>query len=509
MFDKCAYSISVDANAIMNNSMQTLLSTSPRSSRRALSQKSPLKKVGGRRSVSKVLKSNDVGHRPHVDDPDTIPVDLIDALPKLLRDGARLLSTEHERGVFITSALGVLSGCLPNVLGRHADGDMPLNLFTAVEAPAGSGKGALRYARKLGEKVDLRLRAKSLTEQGDWLQMQTERSSHTSDDSRPPIRSLFLSGNSSERGLLEALYNNKGTGVVLESEAITLAKLFGGVGGNSIDLLLKGFHNEPVSVTRKGEHLHIPTPAFSVVVTGTPETLKAIITGVESGLLSRFAIYSFTAAPEWKSHRPNEQTSERDRFFDDAGERVDSVYEMLDRRTARGVSPLVVRLKDRHWNRIDTAFATELAKLYDAGMNPALEASVKRAAIVAFRIICILTVLRAFERKRRLDRIDELVATDADANTGLTLALIYLKHTLRVASRLGQSHSQSKDHRRAEFYSALSIGEFTTAMAVRAGEELKPVIPLRTVMRYLDGFVASGLLQKARHGIYRKINAPA
>ena len=438
-----------------------------------------------------------------IKDSDAIPYAVIKSLPRLLRDGAMQLDTGHERGVFITTAIGVLSGCLSNVLGRHADGDMPLNLFVAVEAPAGSGKGALRYARKLGHRIDLRLRAKSLLEQGDWFQTQAEKPSPACDDSRPPIRSLFLSGNSSERGLLEALYNNRGTGVVLESEAITLAKLFGGVGGNSIDLLLKGFHNEPVSVTRKGDHLHIPQPAFSVVVTGTPETLKAIITGVESGLLSRFAIYSFTAAPEWKSHRPSEQTSDRDRFFDDAGDRIHSLYEMLDQRAVRGISPLVVRLKDKHWDRIDKAFGGELVNLYSADMNPALEASVKRAAIVAFRITCILTVLRAFDRKRKLSEIEELIATDADANTGLTLALLYLKHTFRVASRLQQTSFQPKDQRRAKFLLSLPH-EFSTGAAVRIGETAQPPIPRRTVMAYLDLFVNQGSIEKVRHGVYRK-----
>jgi Protein of unknown function (DUF3987) len=456
------------------------------------------------------LKSNDLDKMRHndmaskIEDSTAIPYEVIESLPRLLRDGSRLLSTNHESGVFVTTALGVLSGCLPNVLGRHADGDMPLNLFAAVEAPAGSGKGALRYARKLGQGIDRRLRTKSLTEQGDWFQMQADRPSRDSDGSRPPIRSLFLSGNSSERGLLEALYNNKGTGVVLESEAITLAKLFGGVGGNSIDLLLKGFHNEPVSVTRKGDHLHIPQPAFSVVVTGTPETLKMIITGVESGLLSRFAIYSFTAAPEWKSHRPNEQTSDRDRFFDDAGDQIDRLYEMLDQRAVRGAPPLVVRLKDRHWDRIDEAFGAELANLYAAGMNPALEASVKRAAIVAFRITCILTVLRAFERNRKLKAIEELTATDADANTGLTLALLYLKHTLRVASRMSQNSFQPKDQRRARFLTALP-DEFSTGTAVRIGETVQPPIPRRTVMACLDLFVNQDMIEKIRHGVYRKL----
>lgn len=467
--------------------MQTLLSVNSRSTRLALSQGRLLKKAGGRRSrsTSKVV-NNDVEHRSHVDDPDTIPANIIDALPKPLGDGAGLLGTEHERGVFLTSALGVLSGCLPNVLGRHADGDMPLNLFTAVEAPAGSGKGALRYARRLGQLVDDRLR---LTSEGG---------------SAGTRASLYLAGNSSERALIEAVHSNSGTGVIIESEGITLAKLFGSIGGDATDLLLKSFHQEPVTVSRKGLRLHIPSPSLSVVVSGTPETLKGIIAGTESGLLSRFAVYSFTAAPTWKSHRPNRQSSARDSYFDEAAVRIDRLHQQLEERAENGAGALVIRLKDKHWDSIDTAFETELAALWASGANPALEASVKRAAIIAFRITCILTVLRAFERGRRLKEIEELTAIDVDASTGLGLALLYLKHTLRVAARLHLQAFQPRDQRKAGFYSALPAGEFTTGTAVEIGGNMNPAVPLRTVMRYLDAFVADGLLQRKKQGTYEK-----
>jgi hypothetical protein len=41
-------------------------------------------------------------------DHDAIPIEVIGALPALLRDGMKMLNTEHEQGVFLTTALGVL-----------------------------------------------------------------------------------------------------------------------------------------------------------------------------------------------------------------------------------------------------------------------------------------------------------------------------------------------------------------------------------------------------------------
>lgn len=467
--------------------MNPFIGTSTKSAQRAMSQvrqKPAFKAAAG--PIEKRIDSVD----PH-----TIPADLIEQLPALLRDGAAKFESVYERDVFLTASLGVLSNCIQNVVGLHGDGNTALNLNVCICAPAGSGKGSMRYARRLGEVIDNRLHQESLSviqnisESGD-----AEKTSSTV----PPIRSLFLGGNSSERALLESIHANDGRGVLFETEIVTLSKIFGAVGGDASDLILKAFHQEPVTISRKGYRIYIPRPSFSVVVSGTPESLKTIINRIEVGLFSRFAFYSFQAPPEWKSHRPAKRSNDRDEFFDRAGDVINTLYRKLENRTKL----LVVRLTGKQWDKIDNAFQTELELLHDLGMDRSLEASVKRAATIAFRITCILAVLRAYENRRRLQIIDNLIATDADARIGIGLALLYLQHAYRVAVRL--QYQTPKDQRRADFLTALPPGEFTTGEAVQIGETMSPTIPTRTIMRYLDGFATEGLIRRKKHGVYLK-----
>lgn len=421
-----------------------------------------------------------------------ISEDVVQILPALLRDGAMMFTSIHERDVFLTASIGVLSGVLPNVVGQHGDGLTPLNLNICIQAPAGSGKGAMRYARRLGQVIDDRLHQESSAtiegaESGEAVKNST---------TVPPIRTLFLGGNSSERALLESLHANDGRGVLFETEIVTLSKIFGAVGGDASDLILKAFHQEPVTISRKGFRIHIPRPAFSVVVSGTPDSLRTIINRIEVGLFSRFAFYGFNAPPEWKSHRPGKHGADRDIYFEKAGERIDAMYQMLESRTV----PLIVSLKSKHWNCIDQVFEAELYRLSGSGMNPALEASVKRSAVIAFRITCILAVLRAFEKRRRLQIVENLTATDADARIGTELAWLYLQHAYRIAVKL--QNQMPRDQRRVDFLAALPQGEFATGQAVQLGETI--AIPVRTIMRYLDGFVADGLIRRKKHGLYQK-----
>ena len=66
--------------------------------------------------------------------------------------GSQAFDDKRERDVFLTGAIAILSGCLPNVVGEYARETVYPNLFAFVIAPAASGKGALKFAKNLGDK---------------------------------------------------------------------------------------------------------------------------------------------------------------------------------------------------------------------------------------------------------------------------------------------------------------------------------------------------------------------
>lgn len=67
----------------------------------------------------------------------------------------------------------------------------------------------------------------------------------------PPRQQICLiPGNSSATAVVIQLEDNEGTGLVAESEALTVAQTFGQEWGTWADVILKSFHHEAISIKR-------------------------------------------------------------------------------------------------------------------------------------------------------------------------------------------------------------------------------------------------------------------
>jgi len=71
----------------------------------------------------------------------TIPQSVYDNLPPILFESCQVFPQERERDVYLTGALAILSGCLPNVSGLYSGSIVYPSLFSFILAPAASGKG--------------------------------------------------------------------------------------------------------------------------------------------------------------------------------------------------------------------------------------------------------------------------------------------------------------------------------------------------------------------------------
>ncbi len=426
-----------------------------------------------------------------------IPESLYLMLPALLRDGSFFFRSGHERAVFLTSALPVVAGVLLNVLGINADGWGPLNIYTIIAARAGSGKGALRFARQFGTKIDERLVQGSAERVRDW---QAQRDTNPDAGDRPPTRTFFLAGNSSARALADNLAANKGQGVIVESEIATLAATIGQDWGNFSDVLLKSFHGEAIALDRKnGEKVRIPKPAISMTLSGTPEALAKLISSTESGLFSRIGFYTFSDDPQWLSQRPKLRQSEQDQFFEEAAGWLDGLHQLLESRN----EPLFVTWASQHWDWHDTAFRLELRRLVARRGDGALEASVKRAGVIAFRIGCILSVLRHYERGIPLEKVTSIEVHDQDAQAGIFLALVMYRHALRVAERMPGTSPPRLEGKLLEFYEGLPLGGFSSEVYREIARQRG--IAERTARRYMEQFIRLGLVLKRSYGNYEKL----
>jgi len=156
-------------------------------------------------------------------------------MPEILKQGALAFMVERERDVFLTGALGILSGCLPNVKGIYAQQEVFPNLFTFAIAPAASGKGALKFAKQLADEYHTQVLNASKEQDAQYQlkeavykqNLRTCKRGETVNE-EPPIKPAFkvvyIPANTSYAKILSHLEQNEGTGIICETEAATLCK---------------------------------------------------------------------------------------------------------------------------------------------------------------------------------------------------------------------------------------------------------------------------------------------
>jgi hypothetical protein len=103
-------------------------------------------------------------------------------------------------------------------------------------------------------------------------------------------------------GLFQILNDNKGIGLIFETEGDTLAQTFKSEHGNYSDGFRKAFHHEIISYNRRKdcEFVELETPRLSALLLGTPKQVSTLIPNAENGLFSRFIFYYMNILPVWK-----------------------------------------------------------------------------------------------------------------------------------------------------------------------------------------------------------------
>ena len=433
---------------------------------------------------------------------DRLPVigpEIYERLPARLRRLCDMMEEGVERAVFLTSALPVLAEFMVNVRGFCGDGLVSLCLYSMVYGLAGSGKGALRHARRLGEVTDARLFEESRAELARW---EVSRDAGTVDDiPEPPKRGFYAAGNTSAAAMAETLAANGGRAVICESEMASITGAMGQEWGRAVsDLLLRCYQGEPVTIARKSGSIRIADPALCVAMTGTPASLALLLPSAESGLLSRCMLYRIDPPPRWISQAPNTRRIERDSRITEESRALDDIHAALVSRS----EPLVVQMTDQQWERHTRRFELELVRLCAAGLPRTMEAAVKRAGNNAFRLASMLAVLRSSERID-LATAASITVEGSETELGIDLALIYLAHSIGYAATLpADSSAAGMTTEKAAWFAALP-NEFRTTEALDEGA--KRGFSQRTIKRWLPELQMAGRIEHAAHGLYRKCTA--
>ncbi len=435
-----------------------------------------------------------------------IPDEVYNQLPELIKSGALAFTDLRERDVFLTGALSILSGCLPNVKGVYAQQIVYPNLFAFVIAPAASGKGALKFSKTLADKHHDQLVKLSKEEQQRYdsemneyknrLRAKKKHEPAEEPPEQPPFRVVFIPANSSYAKILSHLEQNQGEGIICETEADTMGNVLKQEWGGYSDMLRKAFHHERISSSKKtnNEYIEVNEPRLSVALSGTPSQVTGLIASAEDGLFSRFMFYAYKVEQQWRDVSPYASSINLTEHFNTLSEQVFQLIQFLKQ------YPTSVELTQQQWQSLNTICSRWLIEVTtftgdDAG------SIVKRLGLVLYRMTMIFTALRKFENG---DTSTSVFCNDSDFDTAVNLADLYLQHSLLMFHNLPKQNDnavfRSGDNKR-KFFDALP-SDFKRSAAIELGKKYN--LSTRSVDNLLKELTGNYLSQP-QYGCYSKL----
>jgi len=440
-----------------------------------------------------------------------IPEKIFSLLPDLLKKGCNTLKHLRERDLCLTSALGVLSGCLPNVIGKYDGRPYHPNLFVFIIGPSGCGKGCLFLVECLGIIYQNELDEKNEKEKEDyekaWKYYELECTKFKKGKlEEPPLepkapvpRNFFFPANSSSAMIIRYLKNVEDAGIVFETEADSLGNVLKQDWGGYSELLRKAFHHETISYSRKAndESITINHPKLSVVLSGTPDQVINLIPSSENGLFSRFIFYRISAEDNWRSIKPSARVEDSHLVYKELAKDIPKMIHFLK------AHPTKFDMTEAQWEVMDDTFR-EMYNTTRQDYGSSANSIVKRIGLICFRIAMTLSTIRKFEEK---NKSKELICNATDFEVAMSLAKVFWEHALFMFDGLPKNRDnggQFKEERKKLFFNNLP-GQFMRKEAYAICPNLK--MATRTGARYLKELLEEGYLSQsaaAKYGEYTK-----
>lgn len=434
-----------------------------------------------------------------------LPDDIFQQLPVILKNGCNVFPDRRKRDVFLTGALSILSGCMPNVVSLYNGEQNKANLYSFVVAPAATGKGALASAKALGNKYHRKLVDESEARKKQYnLEMQAYKKSLASGKNNaqemempeePPYKVLYIPANNSSARVIQHLKEGDQQGIFCETEADSMGNVMKQDWGGYSDLLRKAFHHEPISYSRKTnkEYVEINKPCLSVALAGTPGQVVNLIKSSEDGLFSRFLFYTFKSENTWIRASETSNGVNLTKHFDELSDSVLSFVEFLNYQ-----NEIYVRLTEEQWNKLNEFGENSLITL-SCFFSEDLGSTSKRLGLILLRLCMILTALRYFDSA---ETCTEFLCSDLDFDIALQIVKVYEQHAVFMFNELPKS-SKGADKALKKFHEILP-SSFQRKEAIElADKQLQ--IKERTADSYLVKLLSAKLLDNPRSGFYKKI----
>lgn len=319
--------------------------------------------------------------------------------PKILQRIMSYGSTDAQEDVLLLSALTTLGSSMERHVRCLYGGQYQYPCMQEfIIAPSTSGKRVLSYIRLLVEPIHDELRQQFLEkmkiynqEKAAYEAMGKERAKKEAP--QKPVNKMFLiSGNNTGTGILQNIMDADGTGLILETEADTLSTAIGSDYGHWSDTLRKAFDHDRLSYNRRTneEYREIKKMFLSLIISGTPGQVKALIPSAENGLFARQIFYYMHGIIEWMSQ------------FDLCEEDLETIFtaiglewkKKLDMLKSHGIHTL--RLTKEQKKEFDRVFSDLFFRSRLANGNE-MYSSIARMAVNMCRMMSEVAVLRVLE----------------------------------------------------------------------------------------------------------------
>ena len=428
----------------------------------------------------------------------TFPKNLYNRLPEPLKELFEPIHNPYERDILLLGALTVLSGCMPNVIGLYDRKWVSPNLYTFIEAPAGSGKGVLSWTRLVGMEIHKMLLEETRVAKQQFDELRKEKIKQKDHDiaslKEPPYKLLFIPANNSASSVVQTLSENDGAGILFSTEADTLANALAQDWGNFSDVLRAAFHHEPVEMQRRQnrEHFSVEHPRLSVLLTGTRGQVFRLIPSTENGLFSRFMFYSFPAVPSFRDVFEGDGT-DPGQLFRKLGHLVQHMYQFLKEQPEPIKVYLVPELQKDF-----IAFFRELTTDAHKGSGTPILATIHRLWLVSFRISMVLSLFRYYNFPKRKPQT-RIKIQEIDLHIGSSICCTLLYHANMLIADMKDGSKIIQTQARQQLFFEKLPSEFAWLKAVSIGNECG--MSTSSVRRY----ILSGQFQRIGKGSYRKI----
>lgn len=424
-------------------------------------------------------------------------------LPKILKETTSFFTEPYQQDIHLFGALGILSGCLPNVYGNYMDDKVSANLYCYLMANAGANKRPFVLSFELGKGIQKFKRKAYEDDKREYLeklkQIPKQKLNNANSDllpKRPIPKGLFFPPDCTLASLYKFLLGNDSRGILKNSEGDSFANSFNSKFGDPSETYRQAFQNETVSYSRVSEDdltIEIERPELSIAICSTPAQFYRGIDSSEDGLGSRFLYYLMEGSMNPLDPRPGENEMTIEEKMVPYSDKVLELYKVLTE------TSIMFNLSESQWDDLNEdmkPYFKESGGLYGAFYL----AFCKRIYLMQYRICMILTTIRSFESGKLGPK---LVCSDDDYEIAKEIIAVCKIHAESVFSNFPRvKNVKFKSSKRFEqFFHSLNKGQEYNYDQLK--QELKKHgIGKTAFFDNFKSFEEAGWITKIGRGIY-------